>query len=74
MCLDSLKEKQVSLTVGKFLNVEVACNCTYESECNFICDQCNLSIFIDLRKIFKPHVIRDIYDGIWLLQKENQSC
>ena len=74
MCLDCSKEKQASFELGKFFNLEAEHNYTYESDCNFTCDNCNLSIFINLKKIFKPQVIRDIYDRVLLLQKENQSC
>ena len=73
-CLDCYKINQLSLALGKVFNLQGDCYCTHESECNFICDQCNLSIFVDLKKIFRPQVIRDIYDGILLLQKGNQSC
>lgn len=59
---------------SKFFNLGDVYNCTHESDCNFICDNCNLSIFIDLKKMFKPQTIRNIYDGILLLQEEDKSC
>ena len=69
ICLDCSKEKQVSLKLGIFFNTERDYICTYEINCNFICYQCNLSIFIDLKKIFKPQIIRDIYHGIKIVNK-----
>ena len=69
ICLDCSKEKQVSLKLGIFFNTEGDYICTYESNCNIICYQCNLSIFIDLKKIFKPQIIRDIYHGIKIVHK-----
>ena len=74
MCLDCSKEKQGNFELGKYFNLEADHNCTYEIDCNFTCDNFSLSIFINLKKRFKPQVIRDIYDGILLLQKESQSC
>ena len=69
ICLDCSKEKQVSLKLGIFFNTEGDYICTYESNCNIICYQCNLSIFIDLKKKFKPQKKRDIYHGIKIVHK-----
>ena len=37
------------------------------------CKGCSLKIFFDLKKIYKENIIREIYHGILLFQKEKDN-
>ena len=73
ICLNCSNEKEIHFVLGDFFNLEGDFINKNENDCKYICDQCSLEIFIDLKKLFKPGVLRNIYNGILLLQKENQG-
>ena len=65
--------KQLILFLVIFSNLEGDYINKNKNDCKYICNRCFLATYIDLKKIFKPVVIRDIFNGIMLLQKENQG-
>ena len=67
VCLDCSNEKEICFLLGDFFNLVRGFVKRYENPCKYICDRCLLEIFNDLKKLFKPSDIREIYNGILLL-------
>ena len=55
-CPDCLFQKQISFLLREYFNLEDGLNNT--NECKYMCEGCNVEIFIGLRKIFSAEQIR----------------
>ena len=73
ICLNCSNEKEIHFVLGDFVNLEGDFINKNENDCKYICGQCSLEIFIDLKKLFNSGVLRSTYNEILLLQKENQG-
>ena len=68
-CLDCCNQNTIKFVLGDLFNLEGDFNNKKSIDCNYTCSVCKLKIFIDFAKIFKANKIREIYDGIVLLQE-----
>ena len=66
-CLDCCNQDTIKLVLGDLFNLEG--DNEKNIDCNCACSVCKLNIFLDFAKIFKPNKIREIYNGIVLLQE-----
>ena len=71
-CLDCLNQNQIKCMLSDLFNLEGDFINSKNIDCNYRFLGCNLQIFIDYSNISKPKTIREIYDGIVMLQ-ENLS-
>ena len=66
--LDCKSKSILNFCAGEYFNLE---GDFVDDDCKLWrnCQGCNLHIFVDLKKLYEEKIIREIYDGILLIQK-----